>query len=281
MLAPGARAMRRISALALAALMVMAAILSPAFLTPAWADAFPTLTGRVVDDARLLQPAQIAALDAKLAALEAQSQRQVVVVTVPSLGGDDIDDYGYKLGRAWGIGDKQRNDGLLLIVAPNEHKVRIEVGYGLEGIVTDAISFMIIRHDLTPRFKAGDYAGGINAAVDALITQLRLPDDQAKAVAAKAKVQMAHEREPHFDAGTVVFLVIFVLFFALPAMRMLGGGGGGRRYGGGVWIMPMGGFGGGWGGGGGGGSDWGGAGGGGGFSGGGGGFGGGGASGGW
>jgi uncharacterized protein len=281
MLAPGARAMRRISALALAALMVMAATFSPAFLTPAWADAFPTLTGRVVDDAHLLQPAQIAALDAKLAALEAQSQRQVVVVTLPSLGGDDIDDYGYKLGRAWGIGDKQRNDGLLLIVAPNEHKVRIEVGYGLEGIVTDAISFMIIRHDLTPRFKAGDYAGGINAAVDALITQLRLPDDQAKAVAAKAKVQMAHEREPHFDAGTVVFLVIFVLFFALPAMRMLAGGGGGRRYGGGVWIMPMGGFGGGWGGGGGGGSDWGGAGGGGGFSGGGGGFGGGGASGGW
>jgi uncharacterized protein len=273
MLAPAARSLRRICALALAGLMVMAATLSPA-----WADTFPKLTGRVVDDAHILQPAEVAALDAKLAGLEAQSQRQIVVVTVPSLGGDDIDDYSNKLARAWGIGDKARNDGLVLVIAPTEHKMRIEVGYGLEGIVTDAISFMIIRHDLTPRFKAGDYAGGINAAVDALITQLRLPDDQAKAVAAKAKVQMAHEREPHFDAGTVVFLVIFVLFFALPAMRMLGGGG--RRYGGGVWIMPIGGFGGGWGGGGGG-SDWGGGGGGGGFSGGGGGFGGGGASGGW
>ncbi len=269
--------MRRLLALALAGLMVAAATVSPA-----WAQTFPQLTGRVVDDAHLLQPAEISALDAKLAALETQSQRQVVVVTVPSLGGDDIDDYGYKLGRAWGIGNKQRNDGLLLIIAPNEHKMRIEVGYGLEGIVTDAISFMIIRHDLTPRFKAGDYAGGINAAVDALITQLRLPDDQARAVAAQAKTQMANERQPHFDAGTVVFLVIFLLFFVLPFMRMLGGGG--RRYGGGVWIMPMGGFGGGWGGGGGGGggSGWGGGGGGGGgFSGGGGGFGGGGASGGW
>jgi len=134
---------------------------------------------------------------------------------------------------------------------------------------------VIINHDITPRFKAGDFAGGINAGVDDLITQLRLPDDQARAVAAKAKTQLAHERAPHFDAGSIVFLVIFLLFFALPFLRMLGGGG--RRYGGGVWIMPLGGFGGG-----GGGSDWGGGdGGGGGFSGGGGSFGGGGASGGW
>jgi len=264
--------MRRMIAVALAGLATLAATLSPA-----WADAFPQLTGRVVDDAHVLQPAEVSSLDAKLAGLEAQSQRQVVVVTVPSLGGEDIDDYSNKLFRAWGIGNKQRNDGLLLVIAPTDRKVRIEVGYGLEGIVTDAISFLIIRHDLAPRFKAGDYAGGINAAVDALITQLRLPDDQARAVAANAKVQMARESKPQFDAGSVVFVIIFLLFFVLPFLRMLGGGG--RRYGGGVWIMPMGGFGGGWGGGGGGGSDWGG--GGGGFSGGGGGFGGGGASGGW
>lgn len=243
---------------------------------PAHAEDFPKLTGRVVDDAHLLQPAEIAALDAKLAGLEAQSQRQIVVVTVPSLGGDEIEDYSIKLARAWGIGDKQRNDGLVLLIAPNEHKIRIEVGYGLEGIVTDAVSFLIIRHDLTPRFKAGDYAGGINAAVDALIAQLRLPDAEAKAVADKAKAQMVREQAPRFDAGSVVFVIIFLLFFVLPFLRLLGGGG--RRYGGGVWIMPMGGFGGGWGGGCG--SDWGGG-GGGGFSGGGGGFGGGGASGGW
>ena len=244
-------------------------------LAPASAQNFPALTGRVVDDAHILQPGDVATLDTKLAALETQSQRQIVVATVSDLGGDDIDDYANRLFRAWGIGNKQRNDGLLLVIAPHEHKVRIEVGYGLEGIVTDALSSVIIRHDLTPRFKAGDYAGGINAAVDELITQLRLPDDQARAVAAKAKAQDAREAAPHFDGGTVVFLIIFGAFFVLPFLRMLGGGG--RRYGGGVWIFPGGGFGGG---GFGGGGDWGGG-GGGGFSGGGGSSGGGGASGGW
>jgi uncharacterized protein len=262
--------MRRLIAMIAAAVMVLVATGAPAR-----AENFPPLTGRVVDAAHILQPGEIAALDAKLAGLEAQSQRQIVVATVPSLDGDDIQDYGYKLGRAWGIGDKQRNDGLILLIAPTEHKVGIEVGYGLEAIMTDAMSSVIINHDITPRFKAGDFAGGINAGVDALITQLRLPDDQARAVAAKAKTQLARERKPHFDAGSIVFLVIFVLFFVLPFLRMLGGGG--RRYGGGVCILPMGGFGGGGGGGGWGGGD----GGGGGFSGGGGSFGGGGASGGW
>ena len=256
-----------------------------AFVSPAMADApaYPALTGRVVDDAHVLQPADIAALTAKLANFETQSQRQIVVATVPSLGGNEIEEYANGLFRAWGLGNKQRNDGLLMVIAPTEHKVRIEVGYGLEGIMTDALSSLIIRHDMTPRFKAGDYAGGINAATDELIAQLKLPEDQARAVAAKAGEQVKREQEPHFDGGTVVFLIIFALFFVLPFIRMMGGGG--RRYGGGVSIFPMflGGFGGGFGGGGGG-SDWGGGGGGGdggGFSGGGGSSGGGGASGGW
>jgi uncharacterized protein len=261
---------------------IVLALLALATLTPAQADApaFPALTGRVVDAAHILQPGDVAALESKLANFETQSQRQIVVATVPDLGGDEIDDYGNRLFRAWGLGNKQRNDGLLLVIAPREHKVRIEVGYGLEGIMTDALSSVIIRHDLTPRFKAGDYAGGINAAVDDLIGQLRLPEDQARAVAAKAQMQVRREAQPHFDAGSLVFIVIFGLFFVLPFLRMLGGGG--RRYGGGVWILPfMGGMGGGGGWGGGGGSDWGGGGGGGGFSGGGGSSGGGGASGGW
>ena len=249
----GGRVLHRLAAL-LATLLVAGLALG---LTPARADSLPQLTGRVVDDAHLLQPAEVGALDAKLAALETQSRRQMVVVTVPSLGGEDIQDYGVKLGRAWGIGDKKLNDGLVMIVAPTERKVGIEVGYGLEGIVTDAISGLIIRHDMTPRFKSGDYAGGINAGVDNLIAQLRLPDDEARAVAAQAKVRYAREQGPHFDAGSVVFIIIFLLFF----------------------VLPLGGFGGGWGGGGGGGD--GGGGGGGGFSGGGGSFGGGGASGGW
>ncbi|KEY97607.1 methanol dehydrogenase, partial [Sphingomonas sp. BHC-A] len=128
----------------------------------AQAQTFPKLTGRVVDDAALLSPQQEQALTDKLAALERQSGRQLVVATLPDLQGYDISDYGYRLGRAWGIGDKEKNEGALLIVAPNERKVRIEVGYGLEGIMTDALSSQIIRNAITPRFKAGDLPGGID-----------------------------------------------------------------------------------------------------------------------
>ena len=255
----------------------LAMVLALLVIAPARADDFPPLTGRVVDAAHILQPGDVAALDAKLKNLETQSQRQLVVATVPSLGGADIQDYGYRLGRAWGIGDKTRNDGVLLIVAPTERKVGIETGYGMEGIITDALSATIINQRMVPRFKAGDYAGGINAAVDDLITQMRLPPDEARAVAEKAKAQIARQNRPHFDFGAVVFLIILVVFFILPFLRMLGGRG--SRYGGGVWIIPTGGWGGGgWGGGGG--SGWGGG-DDGGFSGGGGSFGGGGASGDW
>ncbi|GAO54737.1 methanol dehydrogenase [Novosphingobium sp. NBM11] len=248
---------------------------------PAFAQTFPPLTGRVVDDAHLLNPQQVAALDAKLAALEQQSQRQLVVATIPDLQGMPIEDYGYQLGRAWGLGDKQRNDGALLIVAPNERKVRIEVGYGLEGILTDALSQVIIQREIVPRFKQNDYAGGIDAAVDQLIAQLKLPDDEARKVAEQAQAGAGKGSAPRFDIGTVVFLVIFFLFFVLPFIRAMRGGG--RRYGSspGVMIFPGGGWGSGGGGSSWGGSDWGGGGGGGGFSGGGGSFGGGGASGDW
>ena len=247
---------------------------------PAFAQTFPPLTGRVVDDAHLLNPQQVAALDAKLAALEQQSQRQLVVATIPDLQGLPIEDYGYQLGRAWGLGDKQRNDGALLIVAPTERKVRIEVGYGLEGILTDALSQVIIQREIVPRFKQNDYAGGIDAAVDQLIAQLKLPDDEARKVAEQAQSRADKSSAPRFDIGTVVFLVIFFLFFVLPFIRAMRGGG--RRYGSspGVMIFPGGGWGSGGGGSSWGGSDWGGG-GGGGFSGGGGSFGGGGASGDW
>ena len=242
--------------------------------SPSLAQTFPKLTGRVVDDAHLLSPEQAATLDGKLAALEAQSQRQMVVVTLPSLEGYEIEDYGYRLGRAWGIGDKQRNDGLLLIIAPNERKVRIEAGYGLEGIITDALSSVIISREVVPRFKANDYPGGINAAADQLIAQLQLPEDEARKVAQAAKSQSSGGQK--FDAGTVIFLLIFLFFFVLPFIRSMRGGGG-RRHGGmpGVMIFPTGGWGGG-----GGGSDWG-SGGGSDWGGGGGSFGGGGASGDW
>src|SRR5580698_2309503 len=143
------------------------------FIAPATAaPTFPALTGRVVDNANVLSDATKSDLTQKLAALEAKTSRQLVVVTLPSLQGYDIADYGYQLGRAWGIGQAKLNNGALLIVAPSEHKVRVEVGYGLEPVLTDAFSSVILQTQVLPRFKAGDMEGGVVAGADAIISQL-------------------------------------------------------------------------------------------------------------
>ena len=254
---------------------------------------FPELSGRVVDAADILPPEAEAALVAKLEALETQSQRQLVVATVPDLQGYDIADYGYQLGRAWGIGDKDRNDGALLLVAPNDRQVRIEVGYGLEGYLTDALSSLIIQNQIIPAFRNGDFPGGIAAGTDAIIAQLQLPPEEAARIAAEAGTK--RKSDGGFPVGVLIWLAFMFFFFVLP---LLAGRGRRRKYrsrGDGPWgsrdlgdtardvilwevgsaiargIINSGGSGGGGGG-------WGG---GGGFSGGGGSFGGGGASGGW
>lgn len=198
---------------------------------PAVAQTFPPLTGRVVDQARLLSPDQLTALDAKLAALEQQSGHQVVVATVASLEGYPIEDYGYQLGRAWGLGDKKANDGLILLVAPNERKVRIEVGYGLEPIVTDALSKVIIQRSVLPRFKAGDMAGGITAGADALVQLLQLPPDQAQA---RAQKLVAEDRKAG-QGGSVPFALIFwiIVILFVVGSSVANRFGGGRRYRGG------------------------------------------------
>lgn len=239
---------------------------------PVGAQTFPKLTGRVVDGANLLQPAQEQALDAQLADLERQTRRQLVVVTVPDLQGYDIADYGYRLGRAWGIGDKVRNDGALLIVAPNDRKVRIEVGYGLEGVLTDAASSLIIQNAIVPRFKEGDFAGGITAGVSQIVTLLRLSPEEARKWAAQLQAEAEQEQRMGNIVAMLFFFGFIGLFFVRPMLF-----GGGRRMGGMPVILWGPGSGSGWGGGGGG-SSWGG---GGGFSGGGGSFGGGGSSGSW
>jgi uncharacterized protein len=240
------------------------------------APTFPTLSGRVVDQAGILSPQAEQQLTDELATLEKETGRQLVVATLSSLQGYEIEDYGYQLGRAWGIGEKDKNTGALLIVAPNERKVRIEVGYGLEPVLTDALSSVIIQSAILPKFKAGDMEGGIVAGTDAIVKQLSLPDGEAKAQVAKAaEVQ----RE---DGGGVPIVAIFIIVIvAVMILRGLFG----RRRGLGEalpWILidaltSSGRGRGGWGGGGGGG--W--SGGGGGFSGGGGSFGGGGSSGSW
>jgi uncharacterized protein len=146
---------------------------------------FPALTGRVVDDAGLLDAADRAALTASLAALEAKTTDQLVVVTLKSLRGRPIEDYGYQLGRHWQIGQKDKNNGALLIVASQERAVRIEVGYGLEGTLTDALSKYIIETAILPRFKAGDYAGGIKRGVDAIVQLLAGDADGLRRAAAQ------------------------------------------------------------------------------------------------
>jgi uncharacterized protein len=259
------------------ALLVLLGLAAPAQAAPT----FPQLSGRVVDVANVLPPDVEARIDQKLAALETQSRRQLVVVTLPDLQGYEISDYGYQLGRAWGIGSKEKNDGALLIVAPKERKLRIEVGYGLEGVLTDGLSSLIINQQIVPRFKAGDMAGGVEAGVDTIIRQLTLPPEEAQRIAAQAEQQQAKGSE---GSGSFpwFFLLIFFLFFVLPMLRGIGGRRGRRSSGLGglgsviLWdALSRSGRGGGWGGGGGG---WGG---GGGFSGGGGSFGGGGSSGSW
>lgn len=143
-----------------------------AIATLAMAYAFPPLTGRVVDSANIIPQAVNDRITAKLTALESKSGIQLVVATVKSLDGDEIEPYANALFRAWGLGEKQKNNGVLLLVAPNQHKVRIEVGYGLEGTLTDALSKIIITNAIVPRFKLGDFGGGIERGVDDIITVL-------------------------------------------------------------------------------------------------------------
>ena len=133
---------------------------------------FPELSGRVVDEAELLSPSQAAEVTTKLAAHEQATTNQVVVVTLKSLQGNEIADFGYQLGRHWGIGQEGKDNGVLLIVAPTERKVRIEVGYGLEGTLTDALSKTIIEQEIVPRFKKGDMAGGIVAGAGSILAVL-------------------------------------------------------------------------------------------------------------
>ena len=218
---------------------------------------FPALSGRVVDRAEMLDAQTETRLTEQLAAHEKASGEQLVVVTLPNLQGMPIEDYGYQLGRHWGIGEKDKDNGALLLVARDERKLRIEVGYGLEGRLTDAQASVIISQVITPAFKRGDFAKGISDGVAAILQVL---GGEPMAVVERANGRK-DDRPP-----TLLFFILFVIIVSL-----LGGGRGGRgRRGalaGGLLGAGMGrgGFGGG----------------GGGFSGGGGSFGGGGASGGW
>jgi uncharacterized protein len=220
---------------------------------------FPPLTGRVVDDAHILSAQTQDQLTALLAQEEKQTGNQIVVATLPSVQGTTIEQYGYQLGRAWGIGQKGKNNGALLIVVPSTHKVRIEVGYGLEGQITDAQSRIIIDEFMLPAFRRGDYDSGVMAGAQAIIKVL-----------GGVTLSPEDESTSHRNRGggmsfpwPLIVILIWIVFgrFFWPLLFL--GGGWGSRGGFGAGGFGGGGFGGG------------------GFSGGGGSFGGGGASGSW
>jgi len=239
----------------------------------AFALNFPPLTGRVVDQANIMSAQSRGDLETKLKDLEDKSGIQLVVATVSSLHGSDVETYANELFRTWKLGQEKKNNGVLLLVAPNEHKVRIEVGYGLEGTLTDALSSVIISSAIVPRFKAGDFSGGIQRGVDGIVSVL-----SGDTTDWQPKIDVRRD-DSSSDFDGLVWLLFFVLFmfvwWYLTNNAGGGGPGGTRRRGVGPVIIPYGspwggGFGGGFAGGFGGG-----------FSGGGGSSGGGGASGGW
>ncbi len=167
------------------------ALLAIAFMAVA-APNFPELKGRITDLANLLSAEDKAAIEADLTALEAKSTDQIAVVTVPTLQGYTIEDYGYQLGRHWGIGQAGKDNGALLIVAPTERKVRIEVGRRLEPLLTDTMSSVIVQNSILPRFRRGDFSGGVRAGVtdmkDVLLGDAEAVKERAKGGRADGEV---------------------------------------------------------------------------------------------
>ena len=244
--------MKRVIRALLSCLLLWTAVVSAA-------PTFPALSGRVVDEANLMSRKQAHQLTQQLAAFEKRSGIQLVVVSIDTLAGDTIEEYGYQLGRHWGIGQKGKDNGVLLLIAQDERKVRIEVGYGLEGALPDAIAANIIQTRILPAFKRGDMVAGVVAGSQSIMQALAgeyQPVDTAK-------------KEDKLG-GPWLFILMVIVMIVLHNLRGGGGGGGGGRrraafLAGGFGAGSFGGRGGG----------------GGGFSGGGGSFGGGGASGGW
>ncbi|GAA0625711.1 hypothetical protein GCM10009422_22950 [Brevundimonas kwangchunensis] len=183
---------------------------------------FPPLTGRIVDNANLLSPEAERSLTTRLEALERDTTDQLVIVTVPDLEGYEIEEYGYRLGREWQVGQADRNNGVLLIVAPTERKVRIEVGYGLEPVLTDALSALIIHDQILPSFRQGRFERGIVQGVDAIDEQLRLDPE-----AARARAEAADHPPSRAPIGPAILITVV---FVLLALSIIGGvAGRGRR----------------------------------------------------
>ncbi|RWD66498.1 MAG: YgcG family protein, partial [Mesorhizobium sp.] len=195
-------------------------LLAALFLLPlaALAADLPALTGRVVDNAGIIDAGTRAALTQKLADFETKGSDQIVVATIPSLGGEEIEPYANRLFRFWKLGQAKENNGVLLLVAPNDRKMRIEVGYGLEATLTDLHTKLIIENDMVPAFRAGDFSGGITKAVDDMIMVLEGNPEELEA-RGKRNEQAPFNSDDLFFA---IFITIWALiFFGGIAMTVL------------------------------------------------------------
>ncbi|MGE0501114.1 MAG: YgcG family protein [Rhizobiaceae bacterium] len=199
---------RRTLAAAIRAVATGAVLVSLIWL-PASAADLPALTGRVVDNAGIIDAGAEVELTARLAAFEDKSSDQIVVATITTLDGDNLEDFANRLFRAWGLGQADEDNGVLLLVVSQDRKMRIEVGYGLEGTLTDLHSKLIIENTMVPAFRAGDFAGGIGQAVDDIILVL-----EGNAAELEERAERARDDEWSFDPFVVGFFVLwFSIFF--------------------------------------------------------------------
>jgi len=188
------------------------------FAVAAVAQTFPALTGRIVDQANVISADARRTIEPKLVDLETKSGIQLVIATVNSLEGQEIEPYANALFRKWQLGEKTKNNGVLLLVAPKERRVRIEVGYGLEGTLTDALSKVIIVNAITPRFKAGDFSDGILRGVDDIITVLTTDASEWE-----KRPSLRLDNQPASDPINwviiLIVIVVIILLFVSPGFR--------------------------------------------------------------
>lgn len=170
----------------------------------------PALTGRVVDRAGVLPASTVESLSERMAAHETTTSNQVAVLILSSLEGEPLEDFSHRVATTWQLGQKGTDNGVLLLVAMQERKVRIEVGYGLEGALTDARSSQIIRNDIVPRFRAGDVPGGVSAGVEAIVRSI------------EGTYQASDRPPPHGESDPLEQIVVAVLIGVVGGLSLMG-----------------------------------------------------------
>ena len=204
----------------------LASLLAPTiFFSLALALEVPPLQGRINDYAGLIPAERARALEERLARFEAETGHQIAVLTIPSLKGDSLEDFSIRVAEAWKIGKKGFDNGAILLIARDDRKLRIEVGYGLEGVMPDAIASRIIREVITPRFRSGDFAGGIEAGVDAILKVTKgepLPERARPGTTASQGTSLL---------TILMITAMLALFIGMTRRRLLGGAVGGAASG--------------------------------------------------